>query len=126
MPMTSILAFILLTIQAVACPTNPPDSYVSAGEKAKRAFHNSEKTVSIVVTCDDRISATSAKDGLKLLGDLHQVRPNLAYVEIKNEAIRIYSTLGKNPVQVAVVARNASAMKSANDDVIKYLTDEAQ
>lgn len=124
--MTLILNFLLLAVQAFACPTNAPDSYVSSGEKTNRAFHNPEKTVSIVVTCDDRISGTSAEEGLKLLGDLHKVRPNLAYVEIKKEALRLYSTFGEHPVQVAVVAKNASAMKSANEDVIRYLSDESK
>ncbi|PIS11097.1 MAG: hypothetical protein COT73_05815 [Bdellovibrio sp. CG10_big_fil_rev_8_21_14_0_10_47_8] len=115
-----ILCF-LFPLNALACPDFTLAGFDHISQQKGQVYADKAKTVTLVVSCKERVDQKIVTEALGLLGKVQALNQKISYVEMKKGAMRIYATNSPTFVQVSLVAKSPGALERAEAKIIKML-----
>lgn len=106
---------------ALACPQGVPRDFIFSSNTKDRSYTNVNKTVEVIVKCDERVKPIEAIKALHMIGPVHFISKSISYAELKAGAMRLYIGTTSGVTQVAVIAKTPEALEKAAPAIIEYL-----
>jgi len=110
------LAVFLLSAEALACSSNAPLGFTKSAKSD--TFVNAEKTVSISVKCDSKLSPKEIIEAMGSLGQLKTAK-SVHFVDLVPGTVRTF--IGRDSVQFTAVAKTPEALEKATPAIIETL-----